>query len=162
MTPFPKDNMAAKIKFYGDPRGPHGVNEKWFANNIVRVKPPFKMYYAGKPISSIAFHKRAAEELRQALGGIWDHCERDQTIIDRLNLSEYGGSFAYRLIRGSTNLSNHSFGIAIDIMPTGNELGKVKGAMPQFAVDSFKSAGFKWGGDYKGRKDFMHFEAVSS
>jgi hypothetical protein len=34
--------------------------------------------------------------------------------------------------------------------------------MPRFAVDAFKAQGFKWGGDYKGRKDWMHFEAVAS
>lgn len=162
MTPFPKDDMASKIKFYGDPRGAVDVNPKWYASNIVRVVPPFKMTYAGKPISGISFHKRAAEELRQALLAIWNHVGKNQGEIDRLKLSEFGGSFNYRLIRGSNALSNHSFGIAIDIMPTGNELGKTKGAMPKFAVDAFKAAGFKWGGDYKGRKDWMHFEAVSS
>lgn len=159
---FPKDSMVEKIKYYGDPRGPHGVNEKWYANNVVRVIPPFRMTYAEKPIKSIAFHKRAAEPLRLALLDIWTHCEKDQKIIDGLHLNEFGGSFNYRLIRGSSSISNHSFAIAIDIMPTGNELGKVKGAMPKFAVDAFKAQGFKWGGDYKGRKDWMHFEAVSS
>lgn len=159
---FPKDTMEAKVKFYGDPRGSHGVNEKWYGNNIVRVVPPFQMTYAGKPIKSIAFHKRAAQELRNALDQIWMECQKSQATIDRLGLSEFGGSFNYRLIRGSSNLSNHSFGIAIDIMPTGNELGKTSGAMPKFAIEAFKAQGFKWGGDYKGRKDWMHFEAVSS
>lgn len=160
---FPKDDMASKIKFYGDPRGGNGeVNQKWYGTNIIRVKPPFKMYYAGSPIQTIAFHKRAADQLRAALDAMWKHCEMDQHVIDTLKLSEYGGSFNYRLIRGRNTISNHSFGIAIDIMPTGNELGKVKGLMPQFAVDAFKAQGFKWGGDYKGRKDWMHFEAVSS
>lgn len=162
MTPFPKDDMASKIKFFGDPRGADGVSAKWYSTNVVRVAPPFKMTYAGKPISGISFHKRAADELRRALMTIWDHVDRSQVEIDRLKLSEFGGSFNYRLIRGSSNMSNHSFAIAIDIMPTGNELGKTKGAMPKFAVDAFKAEGFKWGGDYKGRKDWMHFEAVSS
>jgi hypothetical protein len=161
MTVWPKDTMAAKIAFYGDPRGPHGVNEKWFAANVVRVVPPFRMTYAGQPIKSIAFHKKCADALQAALEAIWEACDRDQKKIDAAGLSEYGGSFAYRLIRGSSNISNHSFAIAIDIAPTGNALGVTKGKMPAFAVKAFKDQGFKWGGDYKGRKDWMHFEAVS-
>jgi hypothetical protein len=35
MPTWPKDTMEAKIAFYGDPRGPHGVNESWFSNNVV-------------------------------------------------------------------------------------------------------------------------------
>lgn len=161
MTTFPPDTMAAKIAFYGDPRGPHGVSDSWFSKNVVRVFPPFQMLYAGKPIKSIAFHRLASEALTWALKDIWDECDHDQKQIDKFGLSEYGGSFNYRLIRGSSNMSNHSFAIAIDIAPTGNELGKTKGKMPQFVVDAFKVQGFKWGGDYKGRKDWMHFEAVS-
>lgn len=161
MTPFPKDTMAAKIAFYGDPRGPHGVSDSWFTKNVTKITPPFKMLYAGKPIMSISFHRLCAIELNEALHDIWAHVGYEQAEIDRLGLSEYGGSFNYRLIRGSSNMSNHSFAIAIDIAPTGNELGKTKGKMPQFVVDAFKSQGFKWGGDYKGRKDWMHFEAVS-
>lgn len=162
MATWPKDNMADKIAFYGDPRGPHGVNESWFSNNVVRVVPPFKMTYAGKPIASIAFHKKCAAALKAALQAIWEACDKDQKKIDAAGLSEYGGSFNYRLIRGSSAISNHSFAIAIDIAPTGNALGVTKGKMPAFAVKAFKDQGFRWGGDYKGRKDWMHFEAVSS
>lgn len=158
---WPKDTMAAKIAFYGDPRGPHGVNESWFSSNVVRVVPPFKMTYAGKLIASIAFHKKCAPALTSALQAIWGSCDRDQTKIDAAGLSEYGGSFSYRLIRGSSSaISNHSFAIAIDIAPTGNALGRRKGTMPAFAVKAFKDQGFRWGGDYKVRKDWMHFEAV--
>jgi len=161
MTTFPKDTMAAKVAFYGDPRGPHGVNARWFDANVVRVKPPFQMTYAGQPIKTIAFHKKAADALAAALQTIWLACDKDQKKINACGLSEFGGSFAYRLIRGSSALSNHSFAIAIDIAPSGNPLGAVKGKMPRFAVDAFKAQGFRWGGDYRGRKDWMHFEAVS-
>lgn len=158
---WPKDTMAAKVAFYGDPRGPHGVNERWFAANIVRVAPPFQMRYAGKPIKTISIHKKCAAALKAALNTIWEACDRDQRTVDKYGLSEYGGSFNYRLIRGSSNLSNHAFAIAIDIAPSGNALGATKGKMPKFAVDAFKAQGARWGGDYKGRKDFMHFEFVS-
>lgn len=160
-SPWPKDTMDAKIAFYGDPRGEHGVDEKWFSENVTRVVPPFHMKYAGKPIQTIAFHKKCADALLAALNEIWEACDKDQAKIDKAGLNEYGGSFNYRLIRGSSAISNHSFAIAIDIAPTGNALGVTHGTMPQFAVDAFKKQGAKWGGDYAGRKDWMHFEFVS-
>lgn len=158
---WPKDTMAAKVAFYGDPRGPHGVNERWFAANVVKVVPPFRMTYAGKPIKSIAIHKKCADALRAALDAIWEACHKNQGQVEAYGLHEYGGSFNYRLIRGSSNLSNHSFAIAVDIAPSGNALGVTKGKMPKFAVDAFKAQGARWGGDYSGRKDWMHFEFVS-
>lgn len=161
MTKFPKDTMAAKIAFYGDPRGPHGVNERWYAANIIRVVPPWRMTYAGKPVKSISFHKKAAPALEAALQAIWDECGRKQSVIDAHGLSEYGGTFNYRLIRGSSNLSNHAFGIAIDLAPSGNPLGATKGTMPMFAVKAFEDQGFTWGGRYRGRKDLMHFDATT-
>jgi hypothetical protein len=124
MPTWPNDSMAAKVAFYGDPRGPHEVNESWFSNNVIRVIPPWKMLYAGKPIASIAFHKKCAADLTAALNLIWDACDRDKEVIKKNGLQEYGGSFNYhRLIRGSSAISNHSFAIAIDIAPTGNGLG---------------------------------------
>lgn len=159
---FPRDTMDAKVAFYGDPRGPDGVNQTWYAANMTRVTPPFRMTYAGKAIKTIAIHKKCAASLKAALDEIWSECLHDQATVEKYSLHEFGGSFNYRLIRGRSALSNHSFGIAIDIAPTGNALGVTKGKMPAFAVAAFKRQGWKWGGDYAGRKDWMHFEAVSA
>ena len=162
MPNWPKDNMAAKIAFYGDPRGPHGVNLKWFANNMVRIVPPFTMYYAGKPMKSITVHKKCADAITTALNDIWLACGKSDAKLEKFKLNEFGGSFNYRLIRGSgTNLSNHSFGCAIDIAPSVNPLGLKKGTMPDFAIDAFDKQGARWGGRYSGRKDWMHYEFVS-
>jgi hypothetical protein len=158
---FPKDTMAAKTAFYGDPRGLTGVNQSWYGANVIRVTPPYRMTFDGQPVKGIAFHKKAAPALLAALNQIWESCDQDQKKIEKYGLQEFGGSFNYRTIRGSSNLSNHSFAIAIDIAPTGNELGKTKGTMPAFAVKAFDDQGFRWGGRYKGRKDWMHFEAVT-
>jgi hypothetical protein len=160
MAKWPKDTMKAKIAFYGDPRGPHGVNNTWFSKNVSRVTPPYKMSYAKKPIKTISFHKKCAEALSAALDEIWESCDKDPKKVAKYGLEKFGGSFNYRLIRGSSALSNHAFAIAIDINPDGNAL-KTKGSMPKFAVDAFKKQGARWGGDYKGRKDPMHFEFVS-
>lgn len=78
-------------------------------------------------------------------------------------------TFCWRKVRGGTSLSNHSFGIAIDLdwntNPMTTNTTKIvawktsKGRLPQYVINAFKSNGFRWGGDYKVRKDFMHFEA---
>ena len=106
MTKWPKDTMKAKVAFYGDPRGPHGVNEAWFSKNVIRVRPPYKMYYAGKPIKTISFHKKCADALSAALKEIWTACNKDPKEIAKYSLQNFGGSFNYRLIRGSSTLSN--------------------------------------------------------
>jgi hypothetical protein len=66
------------------------------------------------------------------------------------------------MVRGSTDkLSNHASGTAIDLNATKHALGKV-GTFPSEKVAMIralaKKYGLKWGGDYKGRADEMHFE----
>lgn len=161
MPIWPKDTLAAKLAFYGDPRGAHGVNDKWFEANVVRVVPPWQMSYAGTPIKTISIHKKCASALSAALNEIWETCGKDQKTVEKYGLNEFGGTFNYRLIRGSNSISNHSFAIAIDLAPSGNALGVTKGKMPAFAVAAFDKQGARWGGRYAGRKDWMHFEFVS-
>jgi hypothetical protein len=162
MTKWPKDTMKAKIAFYGDPRGTHGVNPTWYKANIVRVSCPWRLYFAGKEVKSVPIHKHCADALRIAFKEIWEACDKSQKTVEKYGLDDYGGTFAYRLIRGSaTVLSNHSFAIAIDLAPAQNPLGRSKGKMPQLVIDAFKRQGARWGGDYRGRKDPMHFEFVS-
>lgn len=73
--------------------------------------------------------------------------------------------YAYRDVRGSTGLSNHASGTAIDLNAPHHPLGK-RGTVPagKRAAISQKAAslGLRWGGDYTGRVDEMHFEVVVS
>lgn len=66
------------------------------------------------------------------------------------------GCYYPRYIAGTTTLSNHSFGLAIDINSTENQRGTV-GQMSRAVVDIFKQCGFAWGGDWH-YTDPMHFE----
>jgi hypothetical protein len=80
--------------------------------------------------------------------------------IDEGKLDDWG--YAFRMVRGSTdNLSNHSSGTAIDLNATQHPLGKA-GTFPAEKVPMIralaKKYGLKWGGDYRNRKDEMHFE----
>jgi hypothetical protein len=153
MSIWPKDNPAALKAFYGDP----GRDE--VASQLVSVKPPFQMYYEGKPIDHIPFHKKAASALKAALDEIWEHCGKEQALIERFGLHRYDGAYNKRLVRGSSSKwSNHAFGAAIDIDAEDNPMGRGRGTMPDFAVRAFKRQGARWGGDYHSRKDPMHFE----
>jgi hypothetical protein len=84
--------------------------------------------------------------------------------IDEGTFDDWG--YAYRMVRGdATKLSNHSSGTAIDLNATRHALGKV-GTFPADKVPMIralaKKYGLKWGGDYKNRKDEMHFEVEVS
>ena len=84
--------------------------------------------------------------------------------IDEGGLDDWG--YCYREVRGSTtSLSNHSSGTAIDLNATKHPLGKA-GTFPLAKVAMIqalaKKYGLRWGGDYRGRKDEMHFEIALS
>lgn len=76
-----------------------------------------------------------------------------------------GGSSGHstRESRYVKQLSNHSFGSAIDISTTWNWIGETparcgrKGSVREL-VNSANELGFFWGGHYSGTKDGMHFE----
>jgi len=150
MTQWPHDDTASKIKFFGKP-----------GTNLVQITPPFQMYYDKHPIKGITVNKMVATSLLKVFTDVLDQCGHDQKKVDATGLSNFGGCYNERSIRGSTNISNHSFACAIDIDPENNPLGAKVGKMPTIVIDAFKREGWLWGGDYKGRKDWMHYEAVS-
>jgi len=151
--------------FYGNPRGAGGKESpQWVKTYLVSVAPPWKMIYTdgGKvtKIPKFSFNKMAAPSLDRVLNAIWEHYDKDQTVIDGFGLQNFGGAFNFRPIRGSSHISNHAYACAIDIDPAHNPLGARRGRMPADVVTIFKAEGWRWGGDYHGRKDWMHFEAV--
>ena len=98
----------------------------------------------------------------------WD----DDKSMEDNNTSGYN----YRFVANTKKLSNHSFGMAIDINPRYNPMivkdrisplngsysDQNKGTITSESeiVKIFKKRGWKWGGDYKTLKDYQHFEKV--
>ena len=80
--------------------------------------------------------------------------------IDEGALDDWG--YCFRNVRGATDkLSNHSSGTAIDLNATKHPLGHAGTFTPMQTVmiqALCKKYGLRWGGDYKNRKDEMHFE----
>jgi hypothetical protein len=77
-------------------------------------------------------------------------------------LDDWG--YAYRPVRGYANdLSNHASGTAVDLNATDHPLGREDTftADEEATIERFLkrySGCIRWGGDYRGRKDEMHFE----
>jgi hypothetical protein len=71
--------------------------------------------------------------------------------------------FACRAIRGRSVPSNHSWGLAVDLNSLANPMGsRLVTDMPPWMPVLWRDHGFRWGGDYSGRKDAMHFEYVKT
>lgn len=135
-------------------------------------------------------------EIEEDILEIFYELYQAQYPIERMELvDDYGGddeksmtanntsAFNYRTISGTSRLSNHSYGKAIDLNPFYNpyvytskdgkfhcepaeavEYGDRSGDFPykidheDLAWKLFTAHGFTWGGDWDTRKDYQHFE----
>ena len=149
--------------FYGnpDPDGDGHPNRAWEDANLTRVVPPWQMvlaWDASKPVKSILIHKKCAPSLATVLQSIWEYCGRDQFKIEVARAHLYGGAYNFRLMRGSSRLSMHSYGCAIDLDPEHNAFGSAPTMAPQI-VKAFEDQGWVWGGLWK-KPDGQHFQAA--
>ena len=114
------------------------------------------------PIEGTSIKLACAEAVAPLLVGFAEEFHKLIEPIDGGGLDDWG--YCFRMIRGSeTNLSNHSSGTAIDLNATKHALGKV-GTFPAEKVPMIQALAKKysltWGGDYRNRKDEMHFEVA--
>lgn len=141
-------------------------------------------------------HKGIAQDLLE----IFYELYRNEYQIEKIRLiDEYGGDdtasmednntscFNYRLVDGTSSLSRHALGCAIDINPfynpyvvfnkngSGETYISPQGSEPYadrskdfpYKIDEndlcyklFKEHGFTWGGDWNSSKDYQHFQKV--
>lgn len=157
MTDWPKDNEAALDAFYTRPDG----SAKWEIQNLVYITAPWTIYLAGTKIElkrGIRIHKKVADDLTAIFNEIWAYYGKTQAAIEKVDLHQFGGAYYFRARRGSSRLSNHARGIALDLDPMSNEMRKGnRGDIPQAVITIFENHGWRWGGVYG---DPMHFEAV--
>ena len=102
-------------------------------------------------LGSVTCNRYMMPQLKAALAEV-----QSAGLADELHPGEYAGCYYPRFIAGSTTLSNHSFGLALDLNVPGNQRGTV-GEMNRTIVAIFKRWGFAWGGDWA-YTDPMHFE----
>ncbi len=115
----------------------------WTASHIATEVVPI--------LGSVTCNKAIFPQLKAALAEIVN-----QGLAKEIHADEYAGCYYPRFIAGSTTLSNHSFGLALDFNVPGNLRGTV-GEMDRDVVAIFKYWGFGWGGDWR-YTDPMHFE----
>ncbi len=144
----------------------------------------------GDHLGQLVVNKEVAEELIT----IFETLYASQYPIDKIKLVDYydgnddlsmadnnTSCFNYRVVSGSTNLSKHSFGLAIDINPVQNPYVTSKGIFPaegkpytdrslnekgmiledDLCYKLFTEKGWIWGGHFKSVKDYQHFEKAS-
>lgn len=150
------------ISVFGDPRDPDDATRPdfmWEAANIMPVKPPFALTYAGQTVKSVRCHRLVATAFVGALEAIRDAYSGDLEWLHASGITVFGGSYNYRLMRGLNSLSMHSYGIAFDFDPARNGLNN---PTPNFAnypeiLKAWELVGATWGGNFS-RPDGMHWQ----
>ena len=132
----------------------YGANAAAVQAALVTVRlrgRPFRVHSRIEaPMKRVAARLDAAARAGQAIDRYFDHP---------------GGTFNWRTIAGTTELSMHAWAIAIDLDPSYShywrnepEAKRVwRNRFPQAIVDAFEAEGFIWGGRWF-HYDTMHFE----
>ncbi len=130
------------------------LSPEWVTDNMVRIDLPFPLVLSwdhSQKVTKFQCHKRMQKIFSPLFARIVSQGLQDK-------IKSFGGCYSYRPQRASSKLSTHSWGIAIDLNPETNAQGSA-GDMDPEVVAVFRSFGFKWGGDWAGkRKDAMHFQ----
>lgn len=112
-------------------------------------------------VNKIQCHKLIQDQLKAVFTGILQVYGYEK-IVD-LGIDLFGGCFNFRVMRGGTEPSRHSWGIAIDLDPERNQLKETKltarFARPEYKpmIDIFYKHGFIGLGREENR-DWMHFQ----
>jgi hypothetical protein len=158
----PPRGLAGIVKIFGDiesyialdKNGKPLLSPEFEKRYIIRIALPSQISSAignAQKVKSIRCHRLLAASFENILAEI---CARGLTN----HIHSIDGAFVFRPKRSGSGLSSHSWGIAIDINAASNPQGST-GDMNREIVRIFKTAGFTWGGDWKGRScDPMHFQ----
>ncbi len=133
-------------------------------SNFVDFVLPYKMHIAWgdhQEICQFTVHKKILPNCEAAFACILDHYGQDK--IKELGLDQWGGCYNFRKMRGGSKWSRHSWAIAIDLLPKGND-NRTKAPKAIFSQKEYKPLmeimyehNFINYGIEKGR-DYMHFE----
>lgn len=148
------DDHKAIIAKYGKP-------SKDNPDYLVSFPAPYPLYYDNKLVKSIRCHKLIKEPLEAAMtevATVYTEAQRKD-----LGLDQWGGCYAYRLMRGGTKLSTHSWGIAVDFDQARNQLkwDHTKARLAKDDCKPFFDIFYKHGFVSLGRErnyDWMHLQ----
>lgn len=130
---------AQALARYGDPRTEAAMTVLTVSSDLRIGAVPARVYCNRDLVQPLL---RAFENLR------------DANLADEIRT--WDGCFNIRSKRVNQSLSLHSWGLAIDINASWNQLGKTP-TLPANVVLCFLEAGFEWGGTWD-VPDGMHFQ----
>lgn len=149
------NGLTELIVAFGDPIRFANDKRNW-ERTLLKTMPltePLPYAYGDARITQVTAHWRVVAHLVDTLRA----CLAAGVPATRLH---YGGCYSWRPKRtNGTQLSTHAWGIAVDVEPAANPLGKAwadDGVMlhPK-AVETFEAMGWTWGGRWA-RPDPMH------
>jgi LysM repeat protein len=157
----PPHGLGALLAQFGDIyaylREDGTLDPRWEAEQLARAPLPFGIplsWDPAKQVRNLYCHRR----LVPVFPAVFAELERRRL---RDKLRSFGGCFNFRAKRSGSKLSTHAWGVAIDLNPETNGMGR-DGDMAPGIVKVFESYGFTWGGRWSGRsKDPMHFQFCS-
>jgi hypothetical protein len=152
---------------------------------LALVEIPYLSFDRMEQVGHLVIHRALAEEVREIFAILRG---RSFPLEKMKPISAYGwdddasmadnntSAFNYRPIAGTTQLSNHAYGCAVDINPRLNPYVRAadgatlppgaryepiaRGTIIPSLAEVFKSRGWKWGGDWEDPKDWQHFEKI--
>lgn len=172
ITPDGRSEIEAT---FGRPAKSNGMlNEAWEGEFIRKVAPPnaWQLFYQDDKkivkVSGIRMHRLLKDSFISVLDDIWDHARHEignspsddqvREWLHKRRLDLHGGGFNFRKVTGGSQLSLHSYGIAIDWDPMHNPRQKpLKKTLPDWWYEVWKKNGWSDGRHFK-TPDPMHVQ----
>ena len=144
------------IKEFGKP------NQQGSYLTTIKLPYPMRLAWDKKTkVNTMRCHKLVAQNFTNVFNDLLAHYGYEKLV--ELGIDLFGGCFNFRAMRGGSDYSRHSWGIAIDLDPERNQL-KETSKTARFARDEYKEMidiFYKHGFVSLGREkdyDWMHFE----
>ena len=143
-------------QIYGKP------NQQGSYLTTIQLPYPMRLAWDKKTkVNTMRCHKLVANEFTNVFNELLAHYGYEKIV--ELGIDIFGGCFNFRAMRGGSDYSRHSWGIAIDLHPERNQLKETsktaRFARPEYKdmIDIFYKHGFISLGREK-NYDWMHFE----
>jgi len=153
---LPTNKIIAK---YGKP------NQQGSYLTTIQLPYPMRLAWDKKTtVKTMRCHKLVADDFQKVFADLLAHYGLAK--IQELGIDLFGGCFNFRAMRGGSDYSRHSWGIAIDLDPERNQLKETsktaRFARPEYKamIDIFYKHGFESLGVEK-NYDWMHFQIKS-
>lgn len=148
------------IAKYGKPN----VTGKGYLETIILPYPMRLAWDHETKVTKMSCHKAVRGNFLDVFHDLLDHYGYEKIV--ELGIDLFGGCFNFRKMRGGSDWSRHSWGVAIDLDPDRNQLKEshntARFARPEYKpmIDIFYKHGFVSLGVEKDY-DWMHFEIKS-